>query len=124
MLDALFMGYLARQNIVAKRAGITAERAAEKATQARSQLELMRMDIDRLFMISEALWTLLRDEHGYTDDQLIQKVKEIDMGDGHLNGKPAKQPPSTCSQCGRAMSARRTTCVFCGTENAGDPFQR
>jgi hypothetical protein len=124
MLDALFIGYAARQNIAAQRAGMAAERAATTATQARSQVELMQMDVERLLMITEALWTMLRDEHGYTDDQLIQKVQEIDMRDGRLDGKVAKQPPSQCPQCGRAMSARRPMCVFCGTASSGDPFQR
>lgn len=124
MLDALFTGYAARQSIAAQQAGMTAERAAATATQARSQVELMQMDVERLLMITEALWTMLRDEHGYADEQLIRKVQEIDLRDGRLDGKVAKQPPSKCPKCGRAISARRPICVFCGTASTDDPFKR
>jgi hypothetical protein len=124
MLDALFLGYAAREGIAAQRAGMAADRAATEATQTRSQVESIQMDVERLLMITEALWTMLKDEHGYTDDQLIQKVQEIDLRDGRLDGKVAKQPPSKCPQCGRAVSARRPMCIFCGAACTRDPFQR
>lgn len=124
MLDALFLGWAARQHAVAREAGMAANRASATANQARSQVELMQADIEKLLMITEALWSILRDEHGYSDDQLVQKVQEIDMRDGRLDGKVAKQQPSTCPQCGRAMSARRSFCVFCGTASTENPFKR
>ncbi|MDI6774114.1 MAG: hypothetical protein QME60_01790 [Verrucomicrobiota bacterium] len=37
-----------------------ADSASATATQARSQVELMRMDVERLLMITEALWTITR----------------------------------------------------------------
>ena len=84
----------------------------------------MQADVERLLMITEALWTMLKDEHGYTDDQLIQKVQEVDMRDGRLDGKVSKQGPSKCPQCGRAMSVRRPTCMYCGTASTEVPFKR
>lgn len=124
MLNTLFMGYAMRQSIEAQRAGITADRAVATATQARSQVEFIQMDVERLLMITEALWTMLRDEHGYTDEQLIQQIQEIDMRDGRLDGKVAKQSPSKCPQCGRTISARRPMCVFCGAASTEAPFKR
>lgn len=124
MLDALFIGWAARQQMVAERADMAADRASATAAQVRSQVELMQMDVERLLMITEALWTMLKDARGYTDEQLIQKVQEIDMRDGRLDGKVAKQPPSKCPQCGRAISARRPMCFFCGAASTGEPFQR
>ena len=124
MLDALFIGWAARQQALGSRAEMAADRAAATASQARSNVELMQMDIERLFMITEALWILLRDEHGYSDEQLIQKVQEIDMRDGRLDGKVAKQPPAKCPQCGRTLPAKRPTCMFCGAAVTGDPFKR
>lgn len=124
MLDALFIGLAARQQATAQAADIAAERAAATANRARSDVEMMQADIEKLLMVTQALWTMLRDEHGYTDDQLIQKVQEIDLSDGRLDGKVAKQQPSTCPQCGRAVSARRPFCVFCGAASKEDPFRR
>lgn len=124
MLDALFLGWAARQQATAQRADMAADRASAAAAQARTQVELMQMDVERLLMITEALWVMLRDEHGYTDEQLVRKVQEIDLRDGRLDGKVARQPPSKCPQCGRAISARRTLCVFCGAASTSGPFQR
>lgn len=124
MLDALFLGWAARQQLVAQRADMAADRASATASKARSQVEMMQLDVERLLMITEALWTMLRDEHGYTDEQLIQKVQEIDMRDGRLDGKVAKQAPSKCPHCGRAVSPRRPMCVFCGAASTEDPFKR
>ena len=41
--------------------------ARADASEAKSEAELLKHDIDRLFMISEALWTFLKKEHGYSD---------------------------------------------------------
>lgn len=124
MLNSLFSGWATRQAMLVQTDNLTAERASATATRARTQVELMQADVERLLMITEALWCMLKKEHGYTDEQLIQKVQEIDMRDGRLDGKVAKQPPSQCPQCGRAISARRPTCLFCGAACKGDPFKR
>jgi len=124
MFDALFVAWAARQQVTAQRADMAAERAATTATQVRSQVELMEMDLEKLLIITEALWTMLRDEHGYTDEQLLQKVQEIDMRDGRLDGRVAKQAPSKCPQCGRTISARRPACMFCGAASTNKPFTR
>jgi len=124
MFDALFMGVAAREQALKREADRNADQAAATASEARSKVERMQMDVEKLLMITEALWIMLRDEHGYTDEQLIEKVQEIDLRDGRLDGKVAKQGPTKCPQCGRAIAARRPMCMFCGAPNQGDPFQR
>jgi hypothetical protein len=50
------------------------------ATEAKSEAVLLKHDVDRLMMITEALWTFLKKEHGYSDDELAKAISAIDLG--------------------------------------------
>ena len=99
--------------------------AAESAArEARSEVELLKNDVDRLLLISEALWTLLKREHGYNDEVLTQLIQEIDMRDGRLDGRTAASAPSECPSCKRVNSPRRSVCLYCGAALTSNPFAR
>ncbi|HUU32157.1 MAG TPA: hypothetical protein VMY69_08675 [Phycisphaerae bacterium] len=98
--------------------------AAEAARGARMEVELLRMDVERLLIISEALWRLLREKGGYADEDLVNRMVEIDMRDGALDGKVAKGPPATCPHCKRTLHKRRPWCLYCGGQVLQDPFAR
>ena len=100
-----------------------ASEAGGKANRAASETMQLRREIDRLLMINEALWEFIRDRQGLKDDDLIRKIDEIDLRDGVLNGRRAKQKPADCSSCGRTLPKRQPVCIYCGTgaENR-DPF--
>ncbi|HPG01203.1 MAG TPA: hypothetical protein PLE77_14185 [Kiritimatiellia bacterium] len=91
---------------------------------ARTEVELMRYDIERLLMITEALWQILKEQHGYDDSELTNRITEIDRRDGRLDGRVAPQPPSSCPRCGRTLERKRPFCLFCGQMIAHDPFER
>lgn len=91
-----------------------ASSAQASARAAMTETELLRHDVDRLLMLTEALWLFLKKEHGYTDEQLAEAVKAIDLRDGRLDGKAAKAPPTPCPQCGRPNSAKFSQCIYCG----------
>jgi hypothetical protein len=101
-----------------------ASRAAGRAEEAHTSMLFMQADIERLLMITEALWNMLKEKHGYTDEDLIQRVQEIDMQDGRLDGKVAAQPPSACPKCGRPATRNRVVCMYCGTPSTEHPFAR
>ncbi|MCK5000675.1 MAG: hypothetical protein KAS23_14125, partial [Anaerohalosphaera sp.] len=67
----------------------------------------------KTLMICEALWEILRDEHGYKLDDLHSKLYEIDMRDGVLDGKN-KRKPTNCPNCNRTVSPRHPACIYCG----------
>ena len=91
-----------------------AANARSDARDALNATELMQHDINRLLIITEALWTLLKKEHGYTDEILADLVKTIDLRDGKLDGKVATPPPAPCPKCGKINSSKRTQCIYCG----------
>ena len=101
---------------------LAAARAAAVAEQARTQVDQMQMDINRLMICSQALWELLKEQHGFTEQQLVAKITEIDMRDGKLDGKLAAQGPVACPKCGRPNTRKRVACLYCGTVLPEEPF--
>lgn len=108
----------------AQQADTEASRALSSASTANSEVSLMRADIEKLLMISEALWTMLKEQHGYSDDDLFNKIQEIDMQDGRADGRVAPKPREACPSCGRILISHRPVCLYCGQGVYRDPFDR
>ncbi|HKI68018.1 MAG TPA: zinc ribbon domain-containing protein [Verrucomicrobiae bacterium] len=102
----------------------SATAAESSAREARTDVELFKHDLDRLLMITEALWTLMKQEHGYTDDVLIKLIQDIDKRKVVVEGVAAKEPPLVCPACGRLNQAKRSFCMYCGKPISGNPFAR
>ena len=104
--------------------GGNATAAEAAAREARTDVELLKHDVDRLLLITQAFWTLLKQEHGYTDDVLTDLIKKIDLGDGKLDGRGVNDPPIQCPNCNRANSPNRPFCIYCGKPLTVNPFSR
>jgi len=101
-----------------------ANAARAEAREAKTETDLARADIERLLMITEAHWTFLKREHGYSDDELVKAITEIDLRDGVLDGKVAKTLPPPCPSCGRISGRNRPVCLYCGQPIPLSPFAR
>lgn len=97
---------------------------AESRAYARGQIDALRYDTERVLMITEALWELLKQKHGYTDEQLLEQVRRVDGQDGRLDGRVERSQPTQCRTCGRNLSRRRPTCIYCGAVSDRDVFAR
>lgn len=106
------------QSNAAQESASDARRSSRDAVHRVNDLE---NDVQRLLLITQALWTIVQDELNLTDDQLAERVREIDLSDGRLDGK-VRQDIQNCPQCGRSMSRRHRRCLFCGTDAPGGPF--
>jgi len=124
MMTGLFVAGAAQQMARANRARSAGERAARTAAEVRTQSDAITCDVEKLFMITEALWTILKEQHGYSDDELIGRIQEIDLRDGRLDGKVASQRNPLCPQCRRTLMGKHPVCLYCGTAVARDPFER
>ena len=100
-------------------AGISAKQSV-----LQEEVRRLRVDVDRLLMITQALWSILKHEHGYDDNTLKALVDKIDAADGRLDGQVSRQGPLVCRSCGRNNSASKPICMFCGTPLPRDLFQR
>ena len=122
-MNYMFSG-AAASGAAARQAQLSASSAASKATQANTKADLMQADVEKLFMITEALWTILRDRMGLVDEDLIKIIKEIDMQDGRMDGRVAKQANAACPDCGRTLLGRHPACLYCGAVVDRNPFER
>lgn len=95
--------------------------ALEKSTSAEAALS--RNQYERLMLITEALWEIMKEEHNYTDEKLIEKLKQIDMRDGREDGR-VLLPPQKCSQCNKTVEKGANVCIYCGSPVNGDVFYR
>ena len=124
MMTGLFVAGAAEQMARANRAQSAGERAARAAAAVRTQNEAIISDVEKLFMLTEALWTILKEEHGYSDEELIRRIEEIDLRDGRLDGRVAEQQNPLCPKCGRVLIGSHPVCLYCGAVVQRDPFER
>jgi|SRR5580658_3153008 hypothetical protein len=103
-------------------AAISAASAENAAQEARTQVDLFKHDIDRLLLITQALWTLMKQQHGYNDDTLVQLIQDIDKRRATPDGTVPKDPPVTCPSCGKINSCKRNFCMYCGEPLPMNPF--
>ncbi len=87
------------------------DEARADASEAKSEADVLKHDIDRLMMITEALWAFLKKEHGYSDDDLAKAVGVIDLRHSGAD----KDAQEKCPTCGRMVSAHRRLCLYCGS---------
>ncbi len=95
-----------------------------QAQRAKTEAEMLAYDVERLLMITEALWAILKEKFGYTDAELVNRVIEIDQRDGNIDGRVAASPPPLCPRCNRTLERKRPFCIYCGQLIARDPFER
>jgi hypothetical protein len=73
--------------------------------------------LDRLALINMAMWSLMQDKLGHTEEDLMERVQLLDQMDGSDDGK-ATRSVSQCRACGRPMGPRHRKCMYCGKARA------
>jgi len=89
-----------------------------------TEAEDIKAELERLYLITEALWRILKEKNGLDDNEIIRQIALIDMEDGRLDGRKAKTPPKPCPKCGRTLNKQRMKCMYCGELVAANPFER
>ena len=97
----------------AQSSGSSAARAESKAHAVERKLKALEANLAKCLMINEALWEFIRDNHGMTEKDLHDKIYEVDMRDGILDGKNQRKA-CECPKCGHMVSARHPACIYCG----------
>ena len=75
--------------------------------------ELKRKD-ESLTITCQALWELLSERLDLREDLILQKMQEIDLRDGKMDGKISSTLTS-CPSCARTNKADRKQCLYCGS---------
>jgi hypothetical protein len=83
------------------------------ALQTQEGVRELRHQVERLSLLNQALWELIRDKAGLTDADLQRMAEEIDMRDGKADGK-MDGGAVTCPTCHRVSNAKHYKCMYCG----------
>ena len=113
-------GYVLGQRGAARAAGM-ASAASTFAASPTAKIQALDDRIDRLTLVVESMWSLL-EEAGYTTEQLMERIKSLDGGDGEMDGRASSQS-GRCDDCGAVLGRGLTICQFCGhPTGVVDPF--
>ncbi|MGF1665601.1 MAG: hypothetical protein ACFCVC_04935 [Acidimicrobiia bacterium] len=110
MFDFL-MGYVMGERS-ATRAAAFARSAGGGAGARAGEFHDVNERVDRLILVVDAMWSLLKDS-GWTDEQLRDRLRELDVIDGVEDGRRTARP-SPCGGCGSMVEVGRSSCAFCG----------
>jgi ribosomal protein S27AE len=88
------------------------------------EIEELRKDNNRLLLITEALWRIVKERLECTDADLVNRIHDIDLEDGYLDGHKAPSPPRPCPHCGKILSKHKPRCIYCGKAVEFLPFER
>ena len=84
----------------------------------------LQRQVDKMALVNQALYELLRNLTGITDEDLRMKIREIDKRDGSEDGK-IKSSPLRCPKCGGAVTVGALSCQTCGATVAPKyPFEK
>lgn len=97
-------------------ATIDAPAANEAVRTAAERVGQLEARLDRLLLVIQAMWNLLRQKNGSLDEQLL-----LDQVNLRVQRKTEQlQSPPKCPQCGRPMSPRLSKCMYCGANRPID----
>ena len=80
---------------------------------ARDAVVRLEEKLDRLALITRAMFELMQEAGGLSDERLTQKVLEIDLRDGQQDNRMSPRP-KRCPKCDAMISPKVARCVFCG----------
>lgn len=107
-------------DLEARVAGAQAAASGSDAA-ARHQVAHLEERVDRLALLCRAMFELLAERTGVTEDQLGAKILEIDLRDGQQDGRMSPKP-TRCPKCDAMISPRFGRCLFCGEKGPNAPL--
>ena len=125
MIDiiALATGIAAHRRIGSSESNITSQNKKLDET-ALSTLS-MRQDIEKLFLIVEALWAIVKETSNLKDEDLAELIRQIDLQDGRLDGRNSTTAEILkCAKCGKTLLHGQTRCAYRGEELRFDSLFR
>lgn len=86
-----------------------------KAKRIDSEVDMLEERLEKMRTLCEAMWQLVCETTGLTDEHLAYRLYELDSADGRRDGKK-QLIASTCSACSAKINPRLKACQFCGVE--------
>lgn len=109
-MDFIWNMYQRGQISEAKR---DASDAKLEATLYQKKTDELERRLNTIALACQAQWELLRENTNLQDNDILEKMKEIDLRDGRSDGKISRRP-LPCKKCGRTINTANPKCMYCG----------
>lgn len=107
------IGWDVLQHFQIEKAKSAADLASSKVDGLIARKDNTKQEHEELTLACQAMWELIRDHFGFTDDHLKAKILEIDARDGTVDGKIGAEL-TDCPHCGQKASTIKPHCIYCG----------
>jgi hypothetical protein len=74
--------------------------------------------VDKLALICRAMFELMQESSGISEEQLRTKIVEVDLRDGQADNRMTRRA-TKCPKCEAMMSPKFGRCLFCGYKDEG-----
>ncbi len=89
---------------------------------ARDAAFRLEEQVDRLALICCAMFELIQETSGISEEHLRKKIAEVDLRDGQADGRMTPTAKK-CPTCDATISPKFRRCLFCGHKDGGaGPF--
>lgn len=107
---------LFKRNATREREGKQADDLSRNRTSDQLHEDYIHLEhrVEKLALISRALWEILSEDKGISEEDLLARVTEIDLRNGHLDGRLVPKVIE-CPECHHKMSSRHDHCIYCGS---------
>lgn len=87
----------------------------DRAEEGQRALRQATRRIDKLELMLEATWELLKSRGDVSDADLALMVSRVDLADGKEDGRigPSRKDAPSCHACGRPANPKRSRCIYC-----------
>ena len=109
------LGFSAGSQGAGRAASLARSSAVGEATVHTNRIEDLNERIDAMAMIMRGMWALLEEEQGFTTDQLMAKLEELDRADG-TQDVLMTSAPVRCPSCESMVPAGMAKCQYCGAD--------
>lgn len=90
-----------------------AARAQRDARTNETKLDDLEWRVDRLSLACQAMWEYMRENFGVADNDIYEKMLEIDLRDGAEDGRMTARTVE-CGSCGQSGRSNNIRCLYCG----------
>ncbi len=100
-----------RQQQLIEEAKHDALEAKSDAARQSERIRALEISLNRVTLISQAVWELLRERTSISEAELTDKILEIDLRDGRQDGAFSPQVLQ-CPKCARTINSKRARCIY------------